>query len=125
MKQINVPLLVPQVALSLATPHIPTRKVILEILTYFAANNEGEFQPLVVSALEALSATQNESGCYQYWFRALETTLAGRGKMGSLVGASDEVKKSGAVEASLNEYAVRPYCTEEGIAYSLRLIQAL
>ncbi|KAG5221513.1 armadillo-type protein [Salix suchowensis] len=93
-------------------------KVILEILTYFAANNEGEFQPLVVSALEALSTTQNESGCYQYWFRALEITLAGRGKMGSLVGASDEVKKSGAVEASLNEYAVRPWCyyTEDGIA---------
>lgn len=36
----------------------------------------------------------------------MEQSLSGRGKMGSLVGASEEVKRTGGVDSSLNEYAV-------------------
>jgi len=36
----------------------------------------------------------------------MESSLSGRGKMGSLVGASEEVKRTGGVDSSLNEYAV-------------------
>lgn len=36
----------------------------------------------------------------------MEQALAGRGKMGSMVGASDEVKRAAGVDLSLNEYAV-------------------
>lgn len=59
-----------------------------------------------MAALEALTAANNETGgCYEYWFKSMEQSLSGRGKMGSLVGASDEVKRGG-IEGSLNEYAV-------------------
>lgn len=62
---------------------------------------------MVLAALEALSASNSEGGTpYDYWFKSLEMALMGRGKMGSLVGASDEVKRSG-IDSSLNEYAVR------------------
>ena len=62
---------------------------------------------MVVSALESLSAANNEAGNpYAYWFKSLETALAGRGKMGTLVGASDEVKRHGGIDPSLNDYAV-------------------
>jgi cytokinesis protein len=60
----------------------------------------------VLSSLDALSAANNMTGRYEYWFKAFEGTLEGRGKMGSLVGASDAVRKMGGVESSLNDYAV-------------------
>lgn len=69
--------------------------------------NEGEAHHLVVSALGALSTSNNESGgCFDYWFKSMDIALSGRGKMGSLVGASEEVRKGG-VDSSLNDYAVR------------------
>lgn len=62
--------------------------------------------PLVTAALEALShANGGGTGCYDYWFKSLQASLSGRGKMGSLVGASEDVKKAG-IDTSLNEYAV-------------------
>lgn len=48
---------------------------------------------------------------YAYWFKSLESVLSGRGKMGTRVGASEEVKKMAGQEASLNEFAVRPLHT--------------
>jgi len=64
---------------------------------------------LVISALEALSQANNEgTGCYDYWFKSLLASLSGRGKMGSLVGASEDVKRAG-IESSLNEYTVSMY----------------
>ena len=63
---------------------------------------------LVVAALETLSSSNNESGGpYEYWFKSMEQSLSGRGKMGSLVGASEDVKKAGGLESNLNDYAVR------------------
>lgn len=61
--------------------------------------------PNVLDALDALSTANNMTGRYTYWFKTLEATLDGRGKMGSLVGASEEVKRS-AGDVNLNEYAV-------------------
>jgi cytokinesis protein len=102
-------LIVTQIASSLNSPHLPTRKLVLELLSFITYWEDGDAQPLVVSALEALSTANNESdGCYFYWFKSFEHSLAGRGKMGSLVGASDEVRKAGGVDSSLNEYAVCP-----------------
>jgi cytokinesis protein len=70
--------------------------------------NGGEAHHLVVGGLEVLSSSNNEGGggCYAYWFKSMEHSLSGRGKMGSLVGASEEVKRTGGTDSSLNEYAV-------------------
>jgi cytokinesis protein len=76
-------------------------------LVFLALSNEGEAHHLVVAGLEVLSSSNNEgTGCYEYWFKSMESALSGRGKMGSLVGASEEVKRTGGVDSSLNEYAV-------------------
>jgi cytokinesis protein len=100
-------LIVTQVASSLNTPHVPTRKLLLDLLSFMVYWDKGQAYPLVVAALEALSTANNESGCYGYWFKSMEAALSGRGKMGSLVGASEEVRKAGGVDSSLNDYAVR------------------
>lgn len=99
--------IVTQVASSLNTPYLPTRRLILDILSFLTYWDGGKAHSLVVSALEALSSANNENGSpYAYWFKSMEQALSGRGKMGSLVGASDEVRKLGGIDINLNEYAV-------------------
>lgn len=99
--------IVTQIASSLNTPHLPTRKSLIDLLSFLTYWNEGQAHPLVINALETLSLSNNEAGgCYEYWFKSMEQSLSGRGKMGSLVGASEEVRRTGGVDSSLNEYAV-------------------
>ncbi|EGN96042.1 hypothetical protein SERLA73DRAFT_162010 [Serpula lacrymans var. lacrymans S7.3] len=98
-------MIVTQLTSSLNTPHLPTRKIILELLLAVVYMDRG-FPQLLINALEALSSANNETGCYEYWFKSMEIALKGRGKMGSLVGASEDVKKNGGIESSLNEYAL-------------------
>lgn len=103
----NQPSIVTQFTSSLNTPHIPTRKILLELLSFLALWRQGEALDHVISALDVLSTANNEpGGCYNYWFKSLEHSLSGRGKMGSLVGASEEVKRAAGVDSNLNEYAV-------------------
>ena len=47
-----------------------------------------------------------DHGRFDAWFRVLESTIEGRGRMGSMVGASEEVRRDAGVDSSLNEYAV-------------------
>lgn len=102
------PLILTQVASSLNSPHIPTRRLVLELLNFFTYYRDGESHDLVVAALETLSTANGEGHSpYDYWFKSLEQALSGRGKMGSLVGASEEVKRAAGIEQNLNEYAVR------------------
>ncbi|KAI1788457.1 hypothetical protein LXA43DRAFT_1159295 [Ganoderma leucocontextum] len=104
---LNHPTILTQIASALNTPHLPTRKILLDLLCFLEYYDDGKVHNLVVSALEALSAANNEAGNpYAYWFKSLEIALAGRGKMGTLVGASDEVKRHGGVDSSLNDYAL-------------------
>lgn len=63
---------------------------------------------LVFHGLATLSQANGDStGCYDYWFQSLEGVLRSKGKMGSLVGASDEFKRIGGDSGMLVEYAVR------------------
>lgn len=100
-------LFVAQIASSLNSPRLPSRKLVAELLTFLVYHNP-EAHNLVTGALEAVSITNNAGNSpYAYWFESFEKTISGRGKMGSLVGASDEVRKNAATESNINEYAVR------------------
>ena len=95
------------IACGLSSAHIPSRKLALEILTYLCYCPEPVALEDVLSALDALSQANDHHGRYDYWFKSLTATLNGRGKMGSLVGASDEVRRNvGPMESNLNDYAV-------------------
>ncbi|KAL5511448.1 hypothetical protein ACEPAH_4664 [Sanghuangporus vaninii] len=99
------PMIVNHIASTLNTSQISSRKVALEILTFLCYWKDGDHHELVIQALEALSQANGESGPYAFWFQTMERSLLGRGKMGSLVGASEEIRKNGGLDSSLNEYA--------------------
>jgi cytokinesis protein len=76
------------------------------MLTFLTYYSDSIALPSVLGALDTLSAANNETGRFDYWFKSMDFTLGGRGKMGSLVGASEEVRRNQGVDSSLNEYAV-------------------
>lgn len=94
-------------AASLTSPRLNTRKLVSELLTFLCHWADGQGHLKVLQALDHLKAQQGENGRFDSWMRIVEVTIDGRGKMGSLVGASDEVRSGGiGMENLLMEYAV-------------------
>lgn len=66
----------------------------------------------VLKGFEILQQHRENLGIFDAWLKDLEQTVDGRGKMGSLVGASDEMKRLGvynAPDGHLMEYAVSDF----------------
>lgn len=94
-------------ATSLVSPRIPTRRVASEVLTFLCHWADGQGHLKVIQAMDYVKNQQGENGRFDAWMRVVEVTVDGRGKMGSLVGASEEVRSGGAgMENLLMEYAL-------------------
>ncbi|GJD01199.1 cytokinesis protein sepA [Colletotrichum higginsianum] len=94
-------------ATSLTSQRLTTRKLVSEVLTFLCHWGDGEGHLKVIQALDSVKAQQGENGRFDAWMRLVEVTVDGRGKMGSMVGASDEVRSGGiGMENLLMEYAV-------------------
>ena len=94
-------------AASLTSPRLSTRKLVSEVLTFLChwADGKGHFK--VIQGMDHLKHSQGENGRFDAWMRIVEVTIDGRGKMGSMVGASDEYRGGGiGMENMLMEYAV-------------------
>ncbi|KAL5604134.1 hypothetical protein BROUX41_002123 [Berkeleyomyces rouxiae] len=100
-----------QVIIALATclisPRISTRRLVSEVLTFLCHWGNGDGHVKVIQALDTVKSQQGENGRFDAWMRLVEVSIDGRGKMGSLVGASEEMRSGGVgMESLLMEYAV-------------------
>lgn len=94
-------------ATSLISPRLTTRKLVSEVLTFLCHWADGQGHLKVIQAMDHVKNQQGENGRFDAWMRIVEVTIDGRGKMGSLVGASEEVRSGGiGMENLLMEYAV-------------------
>ncbi|KAK1760717.1 hypothetical protein QBC47DRAFT_12669 [Echria macrotheca] len=94
-------------ATSLISPRLTTRKLVSEVLTFLCHWADGKGHVKVIEAMDVVKNQQGENGRFDAWMRLVEVTVDGRGKMGSLVGASEEVRSGGiGMENLLMEYAV-------------------
>ncbi|KAF2280547.1 uncharacterized protein EI97DRAFT_125457 [Westerdykella ornata] len=92
---------------SLTSTRLNTRKLVSDVLTFLCHWGEGAGHEKVLQALDTLKAQYGENGRFDAWMRIVEVTIDGRGKMGSMVGASDEVRSGGiGMENLLMEYAI-------------------
>ncbi|KAM3511090.1 hypothetical protein MY11210_005264 [Beauveria gryllotalpidicola] len=93
---------------SLVSPRLTTRKLVSEILTFLCTwgdNGEGHYK--VIQALDEVKAQSGANGRFDDWMQLVEATVDGRGKMGSMVGASDDIRTGGVgMENLLMEYSV-------------------
>jgi len=95
------------IAASLTSPRLNTRKLVSEVLTFLCHWADGDGHKKVYDAMDYLKNVHGENGRFDAWMRMVEVTIDGRGKMGSLVGASNEVRSGGiGMENLLMEYAV-------------------
>ncbi|KAK7206356.1 hypothetical protein BZA70DRAFT_236523, partial [Myxozyma melibiosi] len=98
---------IPALIGSIVSPRLATRRLVTDILTFLAhwARPYGHTQ--VINAFDQLKAHLNEQGRFDVWLQTVEATLGGRGKWGSLVGASDELRSAGVgSENLLMEYSL-------------------
>ncbi|KAI9669828.1 MAG: hypothetical protein M1817_004569 [Caeruleum heppii] len=94
-------------ATSLISPRLTTRKLVSEVLTFLCHWADGQGHLKVLQAMDYVKNQQGENGRFDAWMRIVEVTIDGRGKMGSLVGASEELRSGGiGMENLLMEYAV-------------------
>lgn len=88
---------VPALAQSLVSVRLPTRKLVTDLLTFLSHWQSPNGHEQVLAAFDQLrtpdiSPSDNK---FKVWLKVVEHTLDGRGKMGSMVGASDEFRLGG------------------------------
>ncbi len=104
---LNHPSIIQALCSSLISNRLNTRKLVSDVLTFLCHWGEGSGHEKVLQALDNLKTQYGESSRFDAWMRIVEVTVDGRGKMGSMVGASDEVRSGGiGVENLLMEYAI-------------------
>lgn len=97
---------VPALIGSLLSPRLPTRKLLTEVLAFLAHWQDLGHQQ-VLNAFDLIKTQTGDMGRFDSWMRLVEHTLEGRGKLGSLVGASEEVRTGGiGMESMLMDYAL-------------------
>lgn len=98
---------VPALVNSLISPRLPTRKLLTEVLVFLAHWQEPIGHQQVLSAFDIIKSQSGDVGRFESWMRVVEHTLEGRGKLGSMVGASEEVRTGGiGMESMLMDYAL-------------------
>ncbi|KAI9259027.1 hypothetical protein BDA99DRAFT_484089 [Phascolomyces articulosus] len=98
-----------QIVLSLISPPIQTRKLVCEVLAFLCHVDLPKGQETVLKGMDKLKDYRREFGRFDAWFKLLDATLDGRGRMGSLVGASEDVRRlggQGAPDSHLSDYAL-------------------
>ncbi|KAF8924595.1 hypothetical protein BGZ52_008005, partial [Haplosporangium bisporale] len=61
---------------------------------------------LVLEGLDQVQEYWKESARFDAWMRILENTIDGRGRFGTMVGMSEELKKTGTLDSHLIEYVL-------------------
>jgi cytokinesis protein len=104
---LNHPSIILALCGSLISSRLNTRKLVSDVLTFLCHWGNGSGHEKVLQALDNLKSQYGESSRFDAWMRVVEVTVDGRGKMGSMVGASDEMRSGGiGVENLLMEYAI-------------------
>jgi cytokinesis protein len=80
---------------------------VCEVLAFVCHVDLPKGQEIVLQGMEKLKEYRHEYGRFDGWLKIVEATLDGRGRMGSLVGASEDIKRlGGAPDNHLGDYAV-------------------
>ncbi|KAG0363394.1 hypothetical protein BG005_000647 [Podila minutissima] len=91
---------------SITSPQLQTRKLVVEVLTFLCYCEVPMGHKLVLEGLDQVQEYWKESARFDAWMRILENTIDGRGRFGTMVGMSEELKKTGTLDSHLIEYVL-------------------
>ncbi|KAJ1952907.1 hypothetical protein EC988_003300, partial [Linderina pennispora] len=104
---LRFPSCVHNLCFSIDAPSLLTRRLISEILTYICYLNVPTGHAAVLKGLDKLQKFREMQKRFEPWMRALETAIDGRGRMGSKVGVSDELRQmGGTADRDLTDYVL-------------------
>ncbi|KAG0347011.1 hypothetical protein BG004_000301 [Podila humilis] len=89
---------------SITSPQLHTRKLVVEVLTFLCYCEVPMGHRLVLDGLDQVQEYWKESARFDAWMRILENTIDGRGRFGTMVGMSEDLKKAGTQDGQLVEY---------------------
>ncbi|KAG0009907.1 hypothetical protein BGZ80_001945, partial [Entomortierella chlamydospora] len=91
---------------SITSPQLQTRKSVIEVLTFLCYCEVPMGHKLVLEGLDQVMEYWKESARFDAWMRILENTIDGRGRFGTVVLMSEDLKKSGTQDSRLIEYVL-------------------
>ncbi|KAF9356289.1 hypothetical protein BGX26_005472 [Mortierella sp. AD094] len=91
---------------SITSPQLQTRKSVVEVLTFLCYCEVPMGHKLVLEGLDQVMEYWRESARFDAWMRILENTIDGRGRFGTVVLMSEDLKKSGTQDGQLIEYVL-------------------
>ncbi|KAJ2742179.1 hypothetical protein GGI20_004672 [Coemansia sp. BCRC 34301] len=101
------PTCVHNLCFSIDAPSLLTRRLISEILTYICYLNVPTGHNAVLKGLDKLQKFREMQKRFEPWMRALESAVDGRGRMGSKVGVSEELRQlGGTADRDLIDYVL-------------------
>ncbi|KAF9582185.1 hypothetical protein BGW38_000535, partial [Lunasporangiospora selenospora] len=103
---IKHPLCISALCFSVTSPQLQTRKLAVEVLTFLCYCEVPMGHRLVLEGLDQMQEYWKESARFDAWMRILENTIDGRGRFGTMVGMSEDLKKTGAQDSQVIEYVL-------------------
>ncbi|KAJ2557212.1 hypothetical protein EV175_001481 [Coemansia sp. RSA 1933] len=104
---LRYPTCVHNLCFSIDAPSLLTRRLISEILTYICYLNVPTGHATVLKGLDKLQKFREMQRRFEPWMKAVESAIDGRGRMGSKVGASEELRQlGGTADRDLIDYAL-------------------
>ncbi|KAJ2785357.1 hypothetical protein H4R18_000568 [Coemansia javaensis] len=104
---LRYPTCVHNLCFSIDAPSLLTRRLISEILTYICYLDVPTGHATVLKGLDKLQKFREMQKRFEPWMRALELAIDGRGRMGSKVGVSEELRQlGGTADRDLTDYVL-------------------
>ncbi|KAK9766409.1 hypothetical protein K7432_004545, partial [Basidiobolus ranarum] len=106
------------VAYSLDATLIHTRKLAVELLTFMCYCEIPKGCSYVLKGMDQVTKARGYHLRFETWLKSLEATIDGRGILGSLVKASEEIRRAGGADRELVEYVLSNMILLNGILYA-------
>ncbi|CAO3610251.1 unnamed protein product [Mucor fragilis] len=94
---------------SIISPSLSIQRLVCDALTFMCYFEQPKGHALVMQGMDKLKESQKNYGRFDPWLKTLSAVLDGRGRMGSIVGASSDVKQivsKGSTDMPVIEHAL-------------------
>lgn len=89
----NEPMYIITLTQSILSPSLPTQRLVCDALTFMCYFEQPKGHVMVLQGMDTIQASKSDYRRFDSWLKTLDTILSGRGKMGSIVGASTDVRQ--------------------------------
>ncbi|CAO3653877.1 unnamed protein product [Mucor hiemalis] len=90
---INEPKFIVTLTQSVLSPFLPTQRLVCDALTFMCYFEQPKGHVMVLQGMDTIKESKNDYCRFDSWLKSLNSVLDGRGKMGSMVGASVDVRQ--------------------------------